>query len=190
MMKALVAHDNTAVLVNDRPLPHLRDDCVLVKVSTVALNPTDWKHLDRGLVSEGCLLGCDFAGTIERVGKTVTKTWSKGDRVAGVVHGGHASQPEDGAFAEYIVAKGDICLRIPREMSFEKAATLPLGIGTVMQGLYQKGLKLNLPDSPATEEDSFVLLYGGSTATGALGVQFAKLYVSGSLSLLLSLSHL
>lgn len=173
-MNAIVAQGNKAVLVKDRPLPRLRDDCVLVKVATIALNPTDWKHLDRDLIPDGCLIGCDFAGTIEEVGTNVTKKWSKGDRVAGVAHGGNPSQPEDGAFAEHIVAKGDICLRIPSGLPFEKCATLPLGIGTVMQGLYQKGLKLGLPDDPV-QTNTLVLVYGGSTATGALGVQFAKL---------------
>ncbi|KAJ9644995.1 hypothetical protein H2204_001457 [Knufia peltigerae] len=174
-MKAVVACGDEAVLTKNRPKPKLRDDCVLVKVIAVALNPTDWKHLAGRLVPDGCLLGCDFAGYVEEVGKGVTKVYSKGDRVAGTVHGGHPSQPEDGAFAEYIVAKGDLCFQVPRELPFEKAATLPLGLATVMQGLYQKGLKMNLPDNPIKEDKALVLIYGGSTATGALGIQFARL---------------
>lgn len=175
-MKAVVVYSNKAVLVSSRPVPKLRDDCVLVKVVAVALNPTDWKHVYGRLVPDGCLIGCDFAGIVEQVGPGVSKKWSKGDRIAGTVHGGNASQPEDGAFAEYIVAKGDLCLRVPLDLSLEKAATMPLGIGTVMQGLYQKGLRLNLPDDKVGEK-TFVLIHGGSTATGALGIQFAKLYV-------------
>lgn len=173
-MKALVAYNNTAVFQKDRPIPRLRDDYILVKVSTFALNPTDWKHLDNNLVGDDALVGCDFAGTVIEVGKEVTKKWSKGDRVAGVAKGGNVAQPEDGAFAEYIVAKGDIQIKIPENMSFEKAATVPLGVATVMQGLYQKGLKMNLPDDPIKIK-TYVLIYGGSTAAGALGVQYAKL---------------
>jgi NADPH:quinone reductase-like Zn-dependent oxidoreductase len=173
-MKAVVADGSAAVLERSRPPPRLRDDCILIKVVAVALNPTDWKHLYSNLVPPGCLLGCDFAGYIEAIGSAVTKQWSKGDRVAGVVHGGNPAKSEDGAFAEYIVAKGDICLKLPEYMSFEDAATLPLSVFTVMQGLYQKGLNLQLPSDASKEKES-VLIYGGSTAAGALGIQFAKL---------------
>lgn len=65
-------------------------------------------------------------------------------------------------------------IKIPDSLSFEDASTLTLGVTTVEQGLYQKALKLNLPDNPVKEK-TFVLIYGGSTATGALGVQFAKM---------------
>lgn len=41
------------------------------------------------------------------------------------------------------------------------------------QGLYQS-LKLPLPESPLTQPIP-ILIYGGSTATGILGIQFAKL---------------
>lgn len=175
-MKAIVAYENKAILRRERPLPKLRDDCILVKTTAIALNPTDWKRLDNHFAGNGSLLGCDFAGTIVDIGQSVTKNWSKGDRVAGVTKGGFAIQPEDGAFAEYIVVKGDIQIKIPGNLSFEKAATFPLGVATVMQGLYQKGLKMNLPGDPIKEK-TFVLIYGGSTATGALGIQYAKLYV-------------
>ncbi len=177
-MKAVVVKEGKAVVVHDRPKPQLRDHFVLIEVAAVALNPTDWKHLDYGLVADGCLVGCDFAGTVVEVGRGVNKTLSRGDRVAGVAHGGNSVQPEDGAFAEYVVAKGDLLIKLPDTLSFEEASTLPLGVATVMQGLYQKGLKLKLPDGPSTNtENPFVLIYGGATATGALGIQYARLYV-------------
>ncbi|KIW93585.1 uncharacterized protein Z519_06190 [Cladophialophora bantiana CBS 173.52] len=173
-MKAVVIKGNDVYVDRDRPMPKLRDDYILVKTVAVALNPTDWKHAAFGLAADGCLSGCDFSGIVEEVGPAVTKSFSKGDRIAGVSHGGNAVQPEDGAFAEYVVAKGDIQMKIPDSMGFEEAATLPLGTTTVMQGLYQKALKLNWPTDPVKEK-TYVLIYGGSTATGALGIQFAKL---------------
>ncbi|KAL6229449.1 hypothetical protein BDW75DRAFT_249663 [Aspergillus navahoensis] len=81
--------------------------------------------------------------------------------------------PEDGALAEYIVAKGDIQMHIPDNLSFEEAATLGLGIMTVGQALYQS-LKLALPTEPIKTPEP-ILIYGGSTATGTLAIQFAKL---------------
>ncbi|KAB8205981.1 Alcohol dehydrogenase GroES-like domain protein [Aspergillus parasiticus SU-1] len=159
-------------LVTDRPIPALRDDYILVKTVAVALNPTDWKHI-AFLAPPGALIGCDYAGIVEEVGKAVKKPFKKGDRVCGFVHGGNAVQHEDGAFAEYIVAKGDVQIRIPDNLSFQEAATLGVGISTVGQGLYQS-LKLALPSEPIKEPEP-ILIYGGSTATGTLAIQFAKL---------------
>ena len=173
-MKAVVIKGKEAYVDQDRPIPKLRDDYILVKTATVALNPTDWKHVANGLGSEGGLVGCDFAGTVQEVGSAVTKSFSKGDRIAGVCHGSNAVQKEDGAFAEYVVAKGDLQMKIPDSVSFEEASTLMLGMYTVMQGLFQKALKLSWPTDPVKEQ-TFVLIYGGSGATGALGIQFAKL---------------
>jgi NADPH:quinone reductase-like Zn-dependent oxidoreductase len=159
-------------LVSDRSIPTLRDDYILVKTVAVALNPTDWKHIAY-LAPPGVLVGCDYAGIVEEVGKSVKKNFKKGDRVCGFVHGANAVQPEDGAFAEYIVAKGDVQIHIPGNLSFQEAATLGVGISTVGQGLYQS-LKLALPTEP-TKEPTQILIYGGSTATGTLAIQFAKL---------------
>lgn len=74
----------------------------------------------------------------------------------------------------YIVAKGDLLMHIAESMSFEKAATISLGAITVGQGLFQKALKLDQPTSPNTQ-GAFVLIYGGSTATGTLAIQYAVL---------------
>lgn len=86
---------------------------------------------------------------------------------------GNHSNHADGAFATYIVAKGETQMKIPDDMSFEDAATLGAGIITMGQGLYQS-LGLPLPTHPSADNTS-VLIYGGSTATGTLAIQFAKL---------------
>jgi NADPH:quinone reductase-like Zn-dependent oxidoreductase len=80
---------------------------------------------------------------------------------------------ENGAFAEHITAKGDLQIRIADNISFEEAATLGVGVTTVGQGLYQS-LGLPLPPAKVSEPTS-ILIYGGSTATGALAIQYAKL---------------
>lgn len=172
-MKAVVYRGKQAV-VEERAVPKLRDDYLLVKVAAVALNPTDWKHVAGEMAAQGGIIGCDFSGSVEEVGSAVTKSWSKGDKIMGVVHGGNFVQPDDGSFAEYIVAKGDIQIKKPENLTFEQAATLPLGAFTVGQGLYQQALKLNLPTDPVKTKE-YVLIYGGSTATGALGIQYARL---------------
>lgn len=179
--KAIIATSNhEARFVVDRPIPVLRDDYILVKTIAVALNPTDWKHLDQELAPDGALLGCDYAGIVEEVGKNVKKPFKRGDRIHGVAHGGNAVQLEDGALAEYVVVKGDIQSPIPDNMSFQEAATLGVGTITVGQTLYQS-LKLALPTQHEEEGKEHIqkprpiLIYGGSTATGTLAIQFAKL---------------
>jgi NADPH:quinone reductase-like Zn-dependent oxidoreductase len=172
-MKAVVViQPKTEGLVTDRPIPKLRDDYILVKNVSVGLNPTDWKHIAY-LSPPGVLIGCDYAGIVEAVGPKVHKKFAKGDRICGFAHGGNAVQPEDGTFAEYIVVKGDVQWKIPERLSFQEAATLGVGINTVGQGLYQS-LKLALPTEPIKDATP-LLIYGGSTATGTLAIQFAKL---------------
>ncbi|KAH7010627.1 chaperonin 10-like protein [Microdochium trichocladiopsis] len=161
-----------AELVTDAPLPELRDDHILVKTAAVALNPTDWKHIDF-LASPGAIVGCDYSGTVQAVGAAVRNGFKPGDRVMGMIHGSNHSNHQDGGFAEYVTAKGDTQMRIPVGMSFEAAATLGAGIITLGQALYQS-LGLPLPDEPAKAAFP-VLIYGGSTATGSLAIQFAKL---------------
>lgn len=68
-------------------IPKLRDDYILVRTVTVALNPTDWTTLDAA-GDDGTIVGCDYAGIVEEVGKAVKKTFRKGDRIAGFAHGG------------------------------------------------------------------------------------------------------
>lgn len=169
-----------AALVTDRPLPRQRPDHLAIAVSHVALNPTDWKSVDlRG--EPGLLSGCDYSGVVEAVGANVTD-FAVGDRVAGVAHGCNASNPEDGAFAEHIMARAALAMRVPEGvMGMAEAATVGAGITTVAQGLYQS---LGLPWPAVTGEGEGeqkgkkgfpVLIYGGSTATGTLAIQFAKL---------------
>lgn len=75
-----------AKLVEHVPMPSLRDDFIIVKTRYVALNPTDTLHVDY-LPSPGAIVGCDYSGVVEEVGKAVTNGLRKGDRVAGFVHG-------------------------------------------------------------------------------------------------------
>lgn len=179
IMKAIVlqGEPGKASLVTDRPYPSPRPGYVLVDVKAVALNPTDWKHIDFDFLNDkGAQSGCDFAGVVAETGSGYSKPWEKGDRICGFVHGGNNLQHEDGAFAERIAVKADVAFRIPDNMSFEDAATLGVGVITCGQGLFQE-MGLNLPSQPTTKGE-MILIYGGSSATGTLGIQFAKLYAS------------
>ncbi|KAF2123881.1 GroES-like protein [Dothidotthia symphoricarpi CBS 119687] len=159
-------------LSNDASLPTLpADNWILVKTKAVALNPSDWKHV-ANWPSPGMTGGLDYAGVVEEVGKDVTEL-KAGDRVAGFVRGNDPEDHQNGAFAEHIKAKVGIHMKIPDDMSFEDAATLPVAITTVGQALFQS---LGLPLPPAkVKEPTPILIYGASTATGTVAVQYAKL---------------
>lgn len=177
-INAVVITKTGTAEVKTVPLPKLPDDYILVRTTAVALNPTDWKHVDRGGDVVGARVGCDYVGIVEQVGPKVTKSLAKGDRVCGIVHGANSLQPEGGAFADYIIAKGDIQIKVPDNLSDEEASTLGVAISTVGQGLYQ-ALKLPIPGTAEAASPSNpppeILIYGGSTATGLLGIQFAAL---------------
>ncbi|KAJ5634646.1 Protein TOXD [Penicillium herquei] len=170
--KAIVVTEPGKVsLVTDRPIPALRDDMILVKTVAVSVNPADWKSIE-AFAPPGALTGCDFSGTVEAVGHGVKKAWKKGDRVCGTSHGSNIVQQEDGTFAEYIVTRGDIAIRVPDNLSFQEAATAGVGIITI--GQVAANLKLASPAEPITDATP-ILIYGGSTATGTLAIQYAKL---------------
>ncbi|KAK5154467.1 hypothetical protein LTS14_006602 [Recurvomyces mirabilis] len=155
------------------PIPKLKDDYILVRTVAIALNPTDWTTLDaKG--DDGTLVGCDYAGIVEEVGEAVVKQFKKGDRVMGIGHGGNDANPETGAFARYIVVKGDIQIRIPDDVSFETAATAGVGLLTTGYGLY-KILDLPWPEVSRGLSEESILVFGGSTSTGSIAIQFAKL---------------
>ncbi|KAH8646229.1 chaperonin 10-like protein [Xylariales sp. PMI_506] len=178
--KAIVLAEPGRAEIQEVPIPKLRDGYLLVKVRAVALNPTDIGSVDKGRAGVGCRIGCDYAGVVEEVGPNVTGPFKKGDRVAGLVHGGDRTQHENGAFGYYALAKADAQIIIPDNLSFEEAATLPVSVITVGQGLY-KALKLPLPSpsspaaQPARSDAPLVFIYGGSTATATYGIQFAAL---------------
>lgn len=169
------------VIKHDLPMPPLAPDSVIVKTAAVAINPSDAKFLDYS-PAPGAVHGTDYSGTIVALGADAQKLrdLSVGDRVAGMVHGMNKLVPEVGAFGEYIVATVHTLLKIPDNMSFEVAATLGLAVGTATFGLFSQ---LRVPATleqlrtVAVDESThdFVLVAGGSTATGARAIQLLKL---------------
>ncbi|QQK46758.1 Polyketide synthase, enoylreductase [Penicillium digitatum] len=154
----IVQGPGCATLAENVPLPVLPDDYILVKTKAVALNPTDWRHIDF-VPCTGATVGCDYSGIVEAIGRSVNKAFKKGDRVAGFVHGSNAVRLNGGAFAQYVIAKGDLQILIPESMSFEAAS-----------------MELPIPGDQASESgDTSILIYGGATATGTLAIQLAKL---------------
>jgi NADPH:quinone reductase-like Zn-dependent oxidoreductase len=76
--------------------------------------------------------------------------------------------------------KGDIVMRVPDNVSWEAAASVPCAVGTMGIALF-KFLSIPFPglegvqNSDADQDRKTVLIYGGSTATGTIAIQFAKM---------------
>ncbi|KAJ0168676.1 Lovastatin diketide synthase LovF [Colletotrichum tanaceti] len=174
-MKAVIIQGRGQAAITTSALPKLRDGYLLVKVAAVAVNPSDWKHVDFMWVGDptGTRPGLEYAGVVVDVGPGVDKDFKAGDRVFGIINGSNVRQKEDGAFAEYAVAKAALQMKIPDHVDDTEAAAITSGLVAVGQGLYQS-LELPLPTNPSPEPIP-LLIYGGSTASGVMGIQFAKL---------------
>jgi NADPH:quinone reductase-like Zn-dependent oxidoreductase len=144
------------------------DDRILVKVHAASVNPLDWHYMQgkpyvmRAGVGMGrpdsILMGADFAGTVESVGKNV-KRFKPGDEVFG---------DRDGAFGEYVSVRenGAVALK-PGNMSMEQAAAVPIAGLTALQALRDKG---------KVRAGQKVLINGASGGVGTFAVQIAKNY--------------
>ncbi|KAJ5185544.1 GroES-like protein [Penicillium cf. griseofulvum] len=150
-------------------LPSLQNDELLVRVRSIALNPFDAKSAELSPTT-GATLGCDFAGDIVATGSDTNKrNFSIGDRVCGCVFGNNPNRLDNGAFAEYVAVPEDLLFRVPEHMDYNGAATLGVGLATVGMSLYNC---LELPmEANRAGKPPFVLVYGGSTATGTLAIQ-------------------
>lgn len=168
--RAVITTARGKVVVKGIPIPIPE---LLVRIHAVGLDPTDRKSLER-VPAIGSIIGVDFSGIVEAVGEHVTSL-HPGHRVAGFDHWSVASNHEYGAFAEVVLAFEHLTIKVPKDMSFEQGAVLGVGVTTVGQALCQThGLPFPALDTIA-KGDEFVLVYGGSTATGILAIQLARL---------------
>ena len=176
---AATVNDNDEVTIwHEAPCPSLPADQVYVRVDAVALNPSDTKM--RGdFATPWAFLGTDYCGTVLAVGPDVGTDLDikVGDRVYGAQNEMCPRTPDQGAFAQYTVTRGRIWAKVPDGWSTEAAASLPAGISTA--GLALKLLGIPLPYTGATKpaKTTYVLVYGGSTATASITMQFLREYV-------------
>jgi NADPH:quinone reductase-like Zn-dependent oxidoreductase len=193
-MKAVIIKEHGVPALIDIEEQAMRSDYVKVKTVALAVNCTDLHHA-AGAGRVGGILGCDLSGIVEDVGEKSKSNVKKGDHVYGVCHGANLvsfcyiatqirsfrhlltiikSSEEDGAFAEYALVRDGHVAKIPETLSFEETATLGVGITTIGQCLYMI-MKLPLLGEALIEGAPFFLVYGGSSATGTLAIQYAKL---------------
>jgi NADPH:quinone reductase-like Zn-dependent oxidoreductase len=151
----------------EKPTP--ADDQLLVKVRATSVNPLDWHFIEgtpyvmRALAAglrkpKETQVGVDFAGTVEAIGKTVTK-FKPGDEVFG---------GRTGAFAQYVCVRESRAVALkPPSVTFEQAASVPIAGITALQALRDQG---------QVQAGQKVLINGASGGVGTFAVQIAKTY--------------
>ncbi len=142
------------------PRPELKPGEVLIRVRAAGVNPVDWKRRS-GLYKQAMPLsfpwtpGLEGAGIIESTGADVT-TFRKGQEIYGFIMG---------AYAEYAVAaEGDLRLK-PAHLTFEQAASVPVGALTAWQSVIEVA---------QVQAGQRVLVHGAAGGVGLYAVQFAR----------------
>ena len=180
-------------VIDDIEQPKISDHDILIKVKLVGINPID-HFVASGTVPKINPLphipGAESSGIIEQVGSHVNTTsnnnnrnFKKGDRV--IVHnkvfdgtcdmclsgldmicrnGGLIGAITNGGFAEYIAVPERNVFKVPDDMDWELAASLPVTSLTPYHALKEASLKIN----------EYLLVFGASGNTGMIAVQLAK----------------
>ncbi|GMY37245.1 quinone oxidoreductase PIG3-like [Fagus crenata] len=139
--------------------PELKDDEVLIKVQASALNRADTLQR-RGAYpppkGASNYLGLECSGTIEAVGKSVSR-WKIGDQVCALLSGG--------GYAEKVAVPAAQVLPVPTGVSLKDAASFPEVACTVWSTVFMM--------SRLSAGETF-LVHGGSSGIGTFAIQIAK----------------
>lgn len=187
-MKAIRFHEfggPEVLKYEDVPEPQLRHDQVLVRVKACALNHLDlWIRKGLPGVKLPHINGSDVSGDVARVGEYVTDL-KEGDRVllAPMNYCGHCERCSagqhslcreftvlgylnDGGNCEYLAAPRGSVFRIPKELTYDEAASVPLVFLTAWHMLVTRaGVKAG---------DTVLVLAAGS-GVGSAAIQICKM---------------
>jgi NADPH:quinone reductase-like Zn-dependent oxidoreductase len=171
-------------IMQDIEEPKITDHDVLIKVNLSGVNPIDHFTVSgvRAPKPIPHIPGAETAGEVENIGKHVTSL-KVGDRV--VVYsrvfdgtcdmclngyemlcrsGGIIGIMTNGGFAEYIAVPEKNVFKIPNDIVWELAASLPVTTITPYHALKEAALKVN----------ESLLVFGASGNTGMMAIQFGK----------------
>jgi NADPH:quinone reductase-like Zn-dependent oxidoreductase len=189
MMRAAVFDkpgiENLKVMDNVEKPKLANPDNVLIKVKVAGLNPIDNVVVSGSIPTVRPIPhipGAEVSGIVDEIGSEVSGL-KKGDRV--VIHnkvfdgkcdmclsgldmicrnGGLISVITNGGFAEYIVVPQRNVFKIPDDMDWDLAASLPVTVLTPFHALNEAHMKIN----------EFLLVFGATGNTGMIATQLGK----------------
>lgn len=154
--------DSSVIEINEVPISQAKDGQLLVEVHAASINPFDYKvrlgYIPGMPKTFPVTIGGDFSGII----KETTGDFKEGDKVygqAGFYNGG------SGSMAEYVLAPLTTVYAMPKNLSFEEAASLPLAAVSALQAL-EEHIKLQTGQK--------ILITGGAGGIGSFAIQIAK----------------
>ncbi|XP_052489488.1 chloroplast envelope quinone oxidoreductase homolog [Gossypium raimondii] len=152
------------------PIPTPNKGEILLKLEAISLNPADWK-IQKGMLRPllprkfPFIPASDVAGEVVKVGPGVTN-YKVGDKVVSLLD--HLT---GGGLAEYAVAKENMTVARPPEISVTEAAGLPMAGLTAHQAVtHGAGVKLD-----GSGQQLNLLITAASGGVGHYAVQLAKL---------------
>ncbi|HEX6331188.1 MAG TPA: NAD(P)-dependent alcohol dehydrogenase [Actinomycetota bacterium] len=178
-MKAIVQHgygSPDVLELREIDQPTVGDDQMMILVRAASVHADVW-HVMRGVpyvlrimgaglrAPKNLVPGTDLAGTVESVGKDVTR-FRPGDEVFGQTLVANLWR-HGGAFAEYAAVPAARFERKPAGLTFEEAAAVPTSGSLAVQGVRDEG---------RIREGQRVVINGAGGAVGSFAVQLAKAY--------------
>ena len=151
------------MIYTDTDLPEMHAKQVLIRVVATSVNFADIKarYGKKGGGKLPFIPGLDVAGVVERVGAEVTHI-KAGQKVIAF--------PNNGSYAEYVVADEDLTFAIPDHLDLRTAAGCPIVSFT--------SYKL-LADVAKVEQGETVLIHAASGGIGTTAIQLAKILGAG-----------
>lgn len=154
------------VSVRDMPVPEMQEADLLIDMHAASINPIDWKSREGKVkimlpYKLPYIMGNDGAGVVSRVGPAAVGDFKPGDKVFL-----RAGKMRIGTFAESIAIDAKYAAPMPKNVSFEEAAGIPLVGLTALQSMIEKS---NVGPS------SRVLIHAGAGGVGTTAIQIAKI---------------
>jgi NADPH2:quinone reductase len=147
------------LIPEQRPVPQPGADEILIKVQAAGVNRPDVAQRSGSYPpppGASDLPGLEVAGVVAAAGHNARRH-KVGDRVMSLVAGG--------GYAQYCIAQDAQAMTVPPSLTMVEAGAIPETLMTVWHNVFERG---------ALKPGETLLIHGGSSGIGTMGIQLAK----------------